>query len=189
MNDFFNGMFGKIQPGLCRFSYGGKIAIKTSSGYKTYDVKKNRLVNCSTLAFDFGDNLFFVIPTNKVESGDIVLINGKPNAVISREGTTIKVFNYETSAIQEIVPERHIFMGNEYFYGKIVSMFSGKLGSKNMMKYMVLSQMMNGKGGDMNSMMPMMFMMNGEMGGMFNEMFSLDESAEEESVTDEGEEQ
>ena len=48
-----------------------------------------------------------------------------------------------------IVPERHVFMDNTYFYGKIVSMFgntSGKKdGAEKVMKYMIYSQMLNGK--------------------------------------------
>ena len=33
--NLFNGMFGKVAPGMCRVSMTGKIAIKTSSGYKS----------------------------------------------------------------------------------------------------------------------------------------------------------
>lgn len=40
MQGMFNGMFGKIQNGMCRLSYTGGIAVKTSNGYKTYDVKR-----------------------------------------------------------------------------------------------------------------------------------------------------
>lgn len=35
----FNGMFGKIAPGMCRLSMSGGIAVKTNSGYKTYNIK------------------------------------------------------------------------------------------------------------------------------------------------------
>ena len=37
------------------------------------------------------------------------------------------MINYEDSAIDTIVPERHMFMGNAYFYGKIVSMFGNDI--------------------------------------------------------------
>ena len=33
----FNGMFGKIAPGMCRLSMNGGIAVKTDNGYKTYN--------------------------------------------------------------------------------------------------------------------------------------------------------
>lgn len=62
----FNGLFGHIGPGLCRLAMNGRIAVKTSQGYKTYDPKNETLVNCSNFCFDAGDELFFSIPTNKV---------------------------------------------------------------------------------------------------------------------------
>lgn len=176
MTNPFNGMFGNIKPGLCRLSMNGRIAVKTSGGYKAYDVKENRLVNCDSFVFNVGEEMFFVIPTNKVEVGDIILVNGKPNCVVEVEDSTIKVLNYEDSDIRQIVPERHMFMGNTYFYGKIVSMFGNVLGGKggmeNMMKYMMLSKMMNGAGnsGDgMNAMIP--FMLMGGNSNMFDNMF------------------
>ena len=80
MNIFgsMNNMFGKVQPGMCRVSMTGKIAIKTNSGYKAYDVKTGKLTNCDNFAFDIGEDMFFVIPTNKVQRGDIILASGKP---------------------------------------------------------------------------------------------------------------
>lgn len=174
MTNLFNGMFGNINPGMCRLSMDGRIAVKTSGGYKTYNVKENRLVNCDQFVFNIGEEMFFVIPTNKVVVGDIILVNRKPNCVIEVEDSTIKVLSYEDSAIKEIVPERHMFMGNTYFYGKIVSMFgnslAGKDGANNMMKFYMMSQMMNGNGGNSNNFMPLMLMMNGG-GNMFDNMF------------------
>ena len=188
----FNGMFGKVAPGMCRLSMSGKIAIKTSTGYKTYNVKTGRLTNCSNFAFDIGEDFFFVIPTNKVSVGDIILVNGKPCAVIGIEKNAIKTFSYEDSSIREIVPEHHVFMGNTYFYGKIVSMFGNAFGKKggmnNIFKYMMMSEMFKGKSGDMSSMMPMMMMMGGGMGDMFDGMFDEDSDVDLFNLTDENEE-
>lgn len=171
----FNGMFGKIAPGMCRVSMNGKIAIKTSSGYKSYDVNTGKLTNCNNFALDIGEDFFFVIPTNSVKRGDIILADGKPRMVLEVEKNEIKTFCYEDSTISTIVPERHIFMGSAYFYGKIVSMFGnsfGKRGTKGMIKYMMLSEMMKGNNPmgntDSNNMLPMMFMMNGGMDDMFD---------------------
>lgn len=58
-NNMFNGMFGKVQSGQCRLAMNGRIAVKTSSGYKTYDLKKNRLTNCSNFVFNGMDEFFF----------------------------------------------------------------------------------------------------------------------------------
>lgn len=169
----FNGMFGKIASGMCRLGMNGKIAIKTSNGYKSYDADTGKLTNCNSFVFDIGEDFFFVIPTNSVKRGDIILADGKPRMVLEIGKNEIKTFCYEDSTISTIVPERHMFMGNTYFYGKIVSMFGNSFGKKggmqNMMKYMMLSEMMKGNNtSGMNNMMPMMFMMNGGMSDMFD---------------------
>lgn len=129
MNNFMNGMFGKIGSGMCKLSMSGNIAVKTSNGYKSYNVKSGKLTNCGNFVFPGVDeNFFFVIPTNKVAKGDIILVNGKPKCVIEADKTKITVINYEDSTVETILPERHVFMGNTYFYGKIVSMFGSNLG-------------------------------------------------------------
>lgn len=182
MKNMLNGMFGKIAPGMCRLSMDGNIAVKTDNGYKAYDTKTGRLTNCDDFVFDIGEEFFFVIPTNKVEAGDIIFVAGKPKCVIETEKNRLTVINYEDSTVDTILPERHVFMGNTYFYGKIVSMFGGDLlkggkGGNTIMKYMVMSEMMKGSSdaksqNPMNSMMFLM-MMNGNMGNMFDGIFDL----------------
>lgn len=194
--NMFNGMFGKVANGMCRLSMNGGVAVKTSDGYKTYNLKTNRLTNCNNFVFDIGEEFFFVIPTNKVEAGDIILIGGKPKCVISVSKDTIKVIDYEDSTIKDILPERHVFMGNTYFYGKIVSMFGGvtkgKKGMNKMMSYMMMSEMMKGNNGTANNnfgnMLPFMMLGGGtNFGDMFGGMFDLD--CDDENDTDESEEE
>lgn len=192
--NFMDGMFGKIAPGMCKLSMSGGIAVKTSNGYKSYNVKTGRLTNCSNFVFGNTEEFFFVIPTNKVEIGDIILIAGKPKCVIEVEKNKITVINYEDATIDTVLPERHVFMGNTYFYGKIVSMFGndfkgGKKGMNKMMSYMMMSEMMkgsnvsypNGNAANTNSMLPMMLMMNGGFADMFDGMFDFDEDESEET--------
>lgn len=183
MTNVFNGMFGKIAPGMCRLSMNGGIAVKTSNGYKSYNVKNGRLTNCDSFVFDIGEEFFFVIPTNKVEVGDIILVSGKPKCVVKSDKDTITVINYEDSTVETILPERHVFMGNTYLYGKIVSMFGnnfmkGKKGMDKMMSYMVMSEMMKGNNtssNGMSSMLPIMMVMNGNnVSDMFGDMFDFD---------------
>ena len=187
--NMFNGMFGKIASGMCRLSMSGKMAIKTSQGYKTYDVKTGRLTNCDSFVFDIGEDFFFLIPTNHLVKGDVILAGGKPRCVIEVKDNEIKTFCYEDSTISTIVPEHHVFMGKTYFYGKIVSLFNfgGKdKGMKNMMKYYMMSEMFKGGNPSTNSMsnmLPMMMSMNGSMGDMFDaldEMFDFSEDETEE---------
>lgn len=182
MNNMLNGMFGKVAPGMCRLSMNGGIAVKTSNGYKSYNMKTGRLTNCDSFVFNIGEEFFFVIPTNKAEPGDILLVGGKPKCVIEAEKNKLTVINYEDSTVETILPERHVFMGNTYFYGKIVSMFGGDLikgkkGSNKIMRYMMLSEMMKGNSGEsgngMNAMIPLM-MMGGNMGSIFDGMFDFD---------------
>ena len=190
MNNMLNGMFGKVAPGMCRLSMNGGIAVKTSNGYKSYNMKTGRLTNCDSFVFNIGEEFFFVIPTNKAEPGDILLVAGKPKCVIEAEKNKLTVINYEDSTVETILPERHVFMGNTYFYGKIVSMFGGDLikgkkGTNKIMQYMMLSEMMKGNsdnnsGNGMNTMLPLM-MMGGNMGSLFDGMFDFDEDDAEES--------
>ena len=186
-----NGMFGKVAPGMCRLSMNGGIAVKTNNGYKSYNMKTGRLTNCDSFVFDIGEEFFFVIPTNKAEPGDILLVGGKPKCVIEAEKNKLTVINYEDSTVETILPERHVFMGNTYFYGKIVSMFGsdlikGKKGTNKIMQYMMLSEMIKGNSGSggsgMNAMLPLM-MMGGNMGNIFDGVFDFgeDDDFEEEA--------
>lgn len=194
MNDLFNfnGMFGRIESGMCRLTMNGNIAVKTNNGYKSYNIKTGRLTNCSNFCFNIGEEFFFVIPTNKVEIGDIILVNRKPKCVIKAEKNQITVINYEDSTVDTILPERHVFMGNTYFYGKIVSMFGNNItgkknGANNIMRYMMMSEMMKsmngGNGSSQNgfaSMLPFM-MMGGKMENMFDGMFDFNSDDEDDS--------
>lgn len=190
-----NNMFGKVAPGMCRVSMNGKIAIKTSSGYKAYDVDSGRLTNCDSFAFDVGEDFFFVIPTNKVSRGDIILAGGKPRCVIEASKNEIKTFSYEDGTIDVLVPERHMFMGKQYFYGKIISVFGSMFGkgkgTNAMIKYMMMSEMLGGKGSGEspmggNNMLPMLMLMNGGGGDFFSGVFDdISDSDEDEDVEEE----
>ena len=192
---FFNGFFGKVQPGMCRLTMNGNIAIKCSNGYRTYNDKQQRLTNVTNFCFDMGSELFFVIPTMKVSEGDIILVEGKPKYVIAISKAYIEVVDYETSEIKKIVPERHVFMGSSYCYGKIVSMFGsnfkGGRGLKKIMKMMMMSQIFGGQNGGSSDFgmgnIGQMMMMSSLFGGnsdldFFNDMFdglSFDTNDEE----------
>lgn len=171
----FNGMFGKIAPGMCRLTMNGNIAVKCNNGYKSYNVEKGTLTNVTNFCFNVGDEMFFVIPTNKVAVGDIILVGGRPKCVTAVDKKIITVIDYENSEVRQVVPERHVFMGSTYFYGKIVSMFgnsfkSGK-GLGNVMKMMMFSQMMGGGDKSNNNGIGQMMAMSMFMGGKDNNPF------------------
>ena len=192
LDNMFNGIMGKIAPGCCRLSMNGKIAIKTSDGYKAYDPKTGNLTNCANFVLDLADDLFMVMPTRKLKPGDIVLINGKPVYVLEiKSKNRVEVMSYEDSSIKTVIPERHAFLGRK-FYGKIVSLmgngFNGKGGFfKNMLKFKMMSSMFGGGnssdsmfGG--NNMAMMMLMGNGGMDRLFNGI--CDDDDEDDSEDD-----
>ena len=176
MNDMMNNMLGtvlgKIAPGMCRLSMQGSIAIKTESGYRSYDAGTGRLVNCDNFVFPLGGEFFFVIPANRVRKGDIILANGRPKYVLQAEKNRITALNYETGVVETLLPERYFFMGNMYLYGKIVSMFgngkAGKTGTGKVLKYMMLSQIFKGK--EAGNLLPMM-LFAGKGGMEFDNLF------------------
>ncbi|MBQ6231814.1 MAG: hypothetical protein IJJ74_11965 [Eubacterium sp.] len=123
------------------------------------------------------------------KKGDIILANGRPRCVVEAQEDKITVINYEDSSIEQLLPERYLFMGNTYFYGKIVSMFGQNLknknGSEKMLKYMMLSEMMKGQGnnsqafGGMNGLLVLMFLGKNSEGifdGLYDGIFDNDEA-------------
>ena len=208
MGNMFKGMFAPLADGCCKLAMNGEIAVKTSNGYKTYNLKKKRLTNVGSFAFDMF-NMFWSIPTNHVEVGDIILVNkgGRrtPRCVTKVADDVITAVNYEDNEVCQILPERHILMGKVYFYAKVFcpfkNMMSGGSGMGSMIKMAMMSQMLNGgnagSGNMFGNMMPLMLMagkdspfnsiFGGEDGGnMFEGMFKdLDFSGETATEDDE----
>ncbi len=180
MSVLSNFTFGKVQPGLIRLGLNGQMAVKIGNDYKYYDAKKKRLINCDNFVFDIGSEFFFVVPTNKVKKGDIILVSGKPAYVLAPETDgEIKILSYEDASIKNILPERHTFLGGTYMYSKIVSMFGNKQFDKNtIMKFMMMNTMFgNGGnlfGGNNGGMNPMMLMMMSGGSNPFGDMFNFD---------------
>lgn len=202
MKSMFEGTFGKVGAGFCALSPSG-IAVRTSSGYKSYNVKTGHITNCDGLTFNLGEGMFFVIPTSKVKPGDIILRNDKPVCVRKVNRDSIEVINYETSAVETILPERHVFMGNTWFCGKIVSLFGDgasiakKGGINKMMKFLMAQSLIGNMGtyekkpdgtfqksfaaadgAGVNALLPLILM---GKGNMFEDMFDgiFDEDEEE----------
>ena len=179
LDNMFGGIIGKIERGACRLSMNGRIAVRTSDGYKTYNEKTGNLTNCSNFVLDLCDDMFMVIPTRTLNPGDIVLINGKPMYILELKAKNrVEAMSYEDSTIQTVIPERHAIMGRK-FYGKIVSLMGKGFGCgkgsffKNMLKFKMMTAMMGGSkssdgmlGG--NALPMMMLMGNGGMDGLFD---------------------
>lgn len=198
MNGMFNELFRPLDPGMCRLSPKG-IAVKTSSGFTAYNRKTGSLVHCDGMVFDLGAGSFFAIPTNKVRVGDIIIDHGKPAYVKEVRKDSLTVLNYETNRVEVLVPCRHIFMEQVYFYQKIVSVFGDgsfmtkRKGVSRMMQMMMLSQMMKGNGtnptaggGMSGGLMQLLLLKSlGETDGLFDgiaDAFDEDDREEEEDA-------
>ena len=182
-DNLFQGIFGKVEQGAFRFAMNGQVAVLCDDGsYKTYDIDNDCLTNVQNFTFGNTDEMFFVVPTNRVKKGDVILVSGSPRAVIDVSKNRITVINFNTGTEESILPERILFMGKTYFYGKVVSLLGKMLKKGNsgngMMKMLMMQQMFgggntsNGDGTGLfnmqdggNSLMQMM---------MFNNLFSAD---------------
>lgn len=194
--DMFGGMFGPVPKGDCRLGLNGLIAVNVNTGgvpkYKTYDIASGQLTNCSDFALEL-DGSFFLIPTTKAAPGDIILSDGGPCCVIESGKNSLRVFSYQRGTIEQMVPERHIFMGKTYCYAKIFSplanMMKGKGGIGNAVKMMILSRMFSDKGSGcgMEANPMMLMLMAGGGGGLFKGMFDGAFDLNEEDDEDEKE--
>ena len=193
MNEVFSELFRPLEKGMCRLSPKG-IAVKTSSGYTAYDRRTGRLVSCDGAVFDLGENAFFAIPATRVREGDIIIDQGKPAYVKSVSKNEITALNFETGRVETLVPRRHIFMEQVYFYQKIVSLFgsgpcvTGKKGAGKIMRMMMLSQMLkgsdSGQGGPFSSLLPFFLLRSSGGEDLFE---GLSEAFDEDDDDDEAE--
>ena len=177
INSMFDGVVGRIESGCCRLSLNGRIAVKTSDGYKVYNPKTGSVTNCSNFVLDLMDDMFMLMPTRTLKPAYIILINGKPVYVLENlSKNRVKVMQYEDSSIKEVIPERHALLGRK-FYGRIVSMLGDGFGVKgggffkNMLKLKMMGAMMSGSGDSSfgGNALPMMMLMNGgSLDGLFD---------------------
>ena len=181
--NMLDGICGKVAPGLCRLSMSGGIAVRTAAGYRTYDAARRRLTNCDRFVLDIGEDFFFVVPTNHVKAGDIILAGGKPKCVTEVGDGSLTAINFEDATIDTLIPEHYLFMGNTYLYGKIVSLMGrngakGKKGPGKLMRYMMLSSVLKGKDTGASGLLPLM-MLGGKTDFM-DDLFDEDDGEETE---------
>lgn len=179
-NKMFKGLdFGKANKDLYRLSHLG-LAIKNAEGtFVSYDSANEELVDVDLFDFDL-DGMIYKMPVahNQVSAGDVIVHNGKSVIVESKlVNGRIKVIDPVEGAAKDIMPTKNMFGFN--FFTKILCLMDmNNLGASNdnpfgnMMPFMMMSAMKDGKGGD-NDMMTMMMMSqmmggNSQMGDMFS---------------------
>lgn len=162
-----NEICGKVAEGSVRLSMDGKLAVCTQNGYRVWDTEKKTMTNVQDLCLDI-PGIFFVMPSTKVVVGDVILLDGKFNCVIEVGESTIKAIAYADNQVKEFVPERRIFMGKTFFFGKVVNLLGNLGGSGKLVKLTMLGQMLN-NGGDASAsqLMPLMLMggIDGDLSG------------------------
>ena len=177
-----NKCFKPVPNGNCKLGISGDIAIKTTSGYKIFDKSKNALVSCENFVLDIDSNMFIYIPTTSVKVGDIIISNGSAIYVTEVSGNKFVGINYETGVIEDIVLEKHIMFGNQ-FYLKIGSMLNILSGNKvdsdifknDSLKNIFMLQAMSGNSqmfGGNSSLLPLMLMNDG-LGGDNSDMSNI----------------
>ena len=176
LTSVFANMLGTLESDMIRMTFDGKVAVKTTKGYKTYDVDKKKAINMDSLVMpDMA--AFLLLPSTKVKTGDIILRDGAFYSIISIDDATNELigYNYEAGKKETIVRETHCFLGNTYFYSKlfspILSFFGNKPksddkkedgskdteASEDTMSALLPLAMMS-QNGDMNSILPLMLM-------------------------------
>ena len=180
-NKMFKGLdFGKANKDLFRLSHLG-LAVKNSEGtFVSYDKNNNNLVDVDLFDFDL-DGMIYKMPVahNQVIIGDVIIHNGSP--VLVKDTLTnsdnLEVIDPVAGEIKTIIPTKNMFGFN--FFTKILCLIDmNNLGASsdnpfgNMMPFMMMSAMKDGRGGnnDMMTMMMMSQMMsrNSQMGDMFS---------------------
>ena len=171
MNGF---MPQKIITGVA-MTFDGRLAIKRPNGdYVAFNPVSGEIENQSEFVMgeDMLSGMVYVMPTDKIEAGDIIVSDGSYVYVTDiTDGLT--GVNLSTGVVNDIVTEKHVLFGKNV-YKKVVSMFNmvgGTDGAMNPMMMLALMgdgnkenllplMMMSGMGGaDKGAMNPMMMMM------------------------------
>lgn len=155
--------FGKVKKGEFKLSQYGLAVEKGNGKYVSYDKENKCLMDVSLLNFDASKFMFRMpVAMDSVQIGDVLIIDGEVVAVhlVQADGH-LKVMNYKTATIQEVVPTKNMFGFN--YYTKLVNFMAdslqGSASDKNPFGAMLPMMMM---GDDID---PMVFMMMQQGGG------------------------
>ncbi len=175
--------FGPVDSNSISLSPYGMAVITPNGTALTYDSANGQTIDVTGFTFDF-KGMIYKVPTavNQIQTGDMVMHNGKPMYVIDNCGTSIDAIDILESEAKTIIPITNMFGFN--FVTKVVSFlnFGNTTPSPdqpfgNLMPIMVASMVFgDGKNGtpfgdmDFGKMMMMSTLMGGTspFGNMFN---------------------
>ena len=170
--------FGKADSRQFKLSMNGIAVRSADNKFNVYDEKTGTLIDVAGMTFDF--DALYVMPSNEVVKGDIILHAGFPVFITSVEDGKVEGVKYLDRTIIRIPATKNIFGFN--FYSKVISLFGdmgassadeanpfGAMFSNPMMMMMMMGDKGSGNGssmfgGDMMEMMMMSQMMGGGQG-------------------------
>ena len=170
MNGF---MPQKIITGVA-MTFDGRLAIKRPNGdYVAFNPLSGEIENQSEFVMgeEMLSGMVYVMPTDKIEAGDIIVSNGSYVYVTDvTDGLT--GVNLTTGVINDIVTEKHVLFGKNV-YKKVVSMFNMVGGAEGAMNPMMMLALMGDNNKD--NLLPMMLMsgMGGTDKGAMNPMMMM----------------
>lgn len=171
MNMFKSFEFGPVRGDNVKLSMYG-VCVKNKAGtYVAYDTKSGNLMDVDILNFD-GQKLLYKVPValNSVSEGDIVVHNNVPMFVIDvpKDRTSLDVIDPVAGERKEILPAKSPFGFD--FVTKVMSLFDQFTGIDkadatnpfgNMLPFMLMSDSK-----DMKDILPMMMLMGGNVDPM-----------------------
>lgn len=97
------------------------VAVRNPStgNWYTFDAARNTRKNIANMKM--GNFPIFLLPTKKLEVGDLIKLDGKYNYVKAVNGDTITLLGATDGVISEVLPEETL-IGNMKFYTKAVAM-------------------------------------------------------------------
>lgn len=163
----FKGI-GKIESGKAAITFDGKVVICRKDGeYVRYNEETKQIENYMQFVLKDASRFLFVLPTNVVTAGDVVIDKDKYFQVLSvKENGALNAVNLNSGTTTTICKETNIVGFN--FYRKVSSLFgngfgaapagvAGGFGAINPMMLLALGD------GKMDDMLPLLLMGQGGM--------------------------
>ena len=155
-------------------TFDGRLAIKRPNGdYVAFNPTSGEIENQSEFVIgeDMLSGMVYVMPTDKIEAGDIIVSNS--NYVYVTDMTDgLTGVNLSTGVINDIVTEKHVLFGKNV-YKKVVSMLNMVDGADGAMNPMMMLALMGDENKD--NLLPLMMMsgMGGTDNGAMNPMMMM----------------
>ncbi len=138
------------------------VAVKNGKSWRVYDKKKKALTDIGDMSI--GSLPLFVMPSTKLEEGDLIKSDGGYYYVIQVNDGNVKTLSAATGKMEEVVPVDNIL--GIRFYSKVVTLAEdllsdgeGDSGTDRLMMAMAMSSMTgDGRGQDGQMLLPLLLL-------------------------------